>query len=99
MVAESFAGGFFDLGHSRRDLGLQLPRIRTIVIIKITANLSGNGESRRHWQPDPRHLMEVRAFAAQQSLSSCLFRPRGHPRSNKRNAARAFSSQRRLCAI
>jgi hypothetical protein len=36
------------------------------VIVKITANLSGNGESWRHGQPDPRHLMEVRAFAAQQ---------------------------------
>ena len=43
-------------------------RIRAIVIVKITANLSGNGESRRHWQTDPRHLMEVRAFAAQQSF-------------------------------
>jgi hypothetical protein len=38
------------------------------VIVKITADLSGNGESWRHWQPDPRHLMEVCAFAAQQWL-------------------------------
>ena len=65
LVAEPFAGGFFDLGCSRRDLGLQLPRIRTIVVVKITANLSGNREPRRHGKPNPRHLMEVRAFAAQ----------------------------------
>ena len=36
------------------------------MIVKITANLSGNGESGRHRQTDPRHLVEVRAFAAQQ---------------------------------
>src|SRR5262249_11638434 len=68
LLAEPFAGGFFDLGHCRRDLGLQLRRIRAIVIVKITANLSGDGESRRHRQTDPRHLMEVCTFAAQQSL-------------------------------
>jgi hypothetical protein len=68
LVAEPFAGGFFDLGHRGRDLRLKLRRIRAIVLVKITANLSGKGESRRHWQTDPRHFMEVCAFAAQQRL-------------------------------
>jgi hypothetical protein len=39
-----------------------------IVIVKITAHLSGDGESWRNWQPDPRHLMEIRTFAAQQGF-------------------------------
>jgi hypothetical protein len=38
------------------------------VIVKITANLCGNGESRRHWQADPRHFMKICAFATQQSF-------------------------------
>src|SRR5437763_13765687 len=36
------------------------------MIVKVTANLSGDREARRHWQADPRHLMEICAFAAQQ---------------------------------
>ena len=66
MIAEPFAGEFFDFRHSRRDLRLQLRRVRAIVIVKMTANLRGDGESRRHRQPDPSHLVEVCAFAAQQ---------------------------------
>jgi hypothetical protein len=58
----------FDLGHRRRDLHLQLPGVRAIVIVKITANFGGDGESWRHRQTDPRHLMEICALASQQGF-------------------------------
>jgi hypothetical protein len=38
------------------------------VIVKITANLRVDGESRRHRQLDPRHLVKVCAFASKQSF-------------------------------
>jgi hypothetical protein len=34
--------------------------------VKVSAYFGGDGEPRRHWQADPRHFVEIRAFAAQQ---------------------------------
>ena len=57
---------FFDLGERGGDLGLQLGRVGVVLLVVVGADLGGDGEARRHRQPEARHLGQIGALAAEQ---------------------------------
>ena len=74
-VAKSLSGDATDLGESRLDLRLQILRIDLAVVVKVRADLGGNGEAGRHRKAERSHLGEARAFAAEQIAHTRATRP------------------------
>ncbi len=66
VVAKFFADRFFDFSQCGFDFGLELWRIAAVVRVKVAADFRCDGEPRRDWQTDPRHLGEVCSLAAEQ---------------------------------
>ncbi len=67
-VAEPGAHNFFHVGDADLDLGLEVLRISPPGGVVISADVRGDGETRRHGQPDAGHFGQVGAFAAQERL-------------------------------
>ena len=57
-----------DLGHRRVDLRRKVGGIGFAVGVEVGADLSGDGEARRHGQAERSHLVQVRALAAEEVL-------------------------------
>src|SRR5207237_10583898 len=57
-----------DFCQRRFKFNFQLLRIAAVVRVKISAELSRDGEAGGHWQTDSRHLGQVGSFAAEQRL-------------------------------
>ena len=67
-VAELLARDRFEFRERSTDLVSQNFGIRLLVGVVVRADFGGNGESWRDGQTDPRHFMQVCAFAAEQRL-------------------------------
>ena len=67
-VAEAGAHLRLDRGHAGRDLGLEGRRIRAPVGVVVGADLGRDRESGGNRKPDPAHLGQIGALAAEQRL-------------------------------
>ena len=64
-IAETGADDFFDIRQRARDLRVQPIGIDFAIGVIALANLGGDGEARRHRQPDIAHFSQVRALPAE----------------------------------
>ena len=71
-VAELRAHDSFHVGDASLDLRLELPGISPLVRVVISADLGGDGETRRDGQADAGHFGKVRAFAAEEGLHGAV---------------------------
>ena len=67
-IAQLGAERLLDGGERGGDLGLEFRRIAAVLLVIVGADLGGDRETRRHRQPQARHLGEIGAFAAEQVL-------------------------------
>ena len=67
-VAEHMAGLPADLRDRRVDLRGEIGRIGLAVGVEVGADFGGDGEAGRHRQAERRHLVQIRALAAEQIL-------------------------------
>ena len=67
-VPELVAHDLFHVPHPGLHLALELGGIGLLVRVEIGADLGGDRESGRHWQPDPCHFSKVSPLAAQERL-------------------------------
>ena len=70
-VAEILARHLADVIERGLDLPLQVRRIALAVLVEIGADLGGDGEARRHRQPEVGHLREIGPLAAEQIAHLC----------------------------
>ena len=71
-IAEGFAGDLLQLLQRRQNLGLDLFRQRTAVVIIAGAGLGGYGKALGHRHTQIGHFRQIGAFAAQQFAHSSI---------------------------
>ncbi len=72
LVTELRAHDLLDGRHTGLDLRVEAGRIGLLVLVIIRADFRRNRKAGRHRQPNPRHLRQVRALAAQQRLHRAI---------------------------
>ncbi len=65
-IAEPLARYVLDMSHACLHFGTEFIGEALAGLVVVGADLGGDGEARRHQQPERRHLGQVRALAAQE---------------------------------